>query len=397
MDVFVSRQPILDADQCVCAHELRFRSGLDNILKSLQSEHAEKDFLHEMQSLAQGKMALVRVTPESLLQQRVEFLPKESFIVASSAQHASDEGLLEAYRTLKDQGYLLAFFDWDLSNGDSLLEVADAILVDFRRINGKERESISDNIPDDVLFLLGENVQTHDAFHRAVKMGYTHCMGSFFTQPSVHEKREISEADLHYVRLLCELNNRLMSMRQIVSLLDSDRYLSSRLLQFLNSHRAGLLPLASIREVLEHMGLKELRQYASFFILAALGNGKRGSLATMAAARGVFCAELASVVGSHKREGNALLVGMLSLLDALLDQPLSDLLPRLPVRDEIKSVLAGQEGELRHILECAIAWHEGEWITLSGLARETGIDESDLSWISQKVIQAEGRFPGGAE
>lgn len=396
MDVFVSRQPILDGDQCVSAHELRFRSGLDDILKTLQSDHAERDFLHEMQSLTQGKMALVRVTPESLLQQRVKTLPKESFILASSARHAADKGILDAYRTLKSQGYLLAFFDWDLSAGDPLLELANAILVDFQKTNGKERESIPNSIPDEMLFLLGENVQTHDAFRRAVKMGYTHCMGSFFTQPSSQKNRETSEVDLHHLRLLCELNNRLMSMRQITSLLDSDRGLSSKLLQFLNSRRAGLLPLTSIREVLEHMSVKELRQYASSIILAAVGEGKSKGLATMAAARGVFCADLASAVGLGEMEGDAFLVGMLSLVDALLDQPLSDLLPQLPVRDEIKSVLAGHRGELGRILECAIALREGDWNTLSSHAREIGIDESDLSWINQKVIQAEGRLPGGS-
>jgi EAL and modified HD-GYP domain-containing signal transduction protein len=394
MDAFVSRQPILDADQCVSAYELRFRSGLDDVLRTLQSDHTERDFLREMQSLTPGKMALVRVTPESLLQRRVCSLPKESFIVASSARHAEDRDILEAYRSLKDQGYLLAFFDWDLSRSDPLLELANAVIVDFQKINGKERESIPKSIPDDVMFLLGERVQTHDTFRQAVKAGYTHCMGSFFTRPSLQKSRDISEVELHHLRLLCELNSRLMSVRQMASLLESDRCLSSKLLQSLNSRRVGLLPPTSIREVLEHMDMKELRQCASFIILTALGERKPESLATMAAARGVFCADLASTVGLDEREGDASLVGILSMLDAFLDRPLSDVLPSLPVRDEIKGVLSGHRSELRRILDCAIAVQEGDWDALLNLIGGLGIDEADLSWINRQVIQAEGRLPG---
>ena len=86
-------------------------------------------------------------------------------------------------------------------------------------------------------------------------------------------------------------------------------------------------------------------------------------------------------------------VGMFSVLDALLDMPLADILDSLPLSAETSEALLEHEGMAGQILECVLAYERGDWeqVSLPGLEPET-IREAyleSLNWASPASVMVE--------
>ena len=71
------------------------------------------------------------------------------------------------------------------------------------------------------------------------------------------------------------------------------------------------------------------------------------------------------------------LVGLFSLLDAIVGRPLSELLAELPLKSGISGAIMGQ-GELGTALDLISALEQGKWSEVTRLADLLEIEESIL-------------------
>ena len=82
---------------------------------------------------------------------------------------------------------------------------------------------------------------------------------------------------------------------------------------------------------------------------------------------------------------------LFSNLDALMDQPLNEMIKPLPFSEDIKSALIDHQGNLGHLLKCTVAYEAGDWDNVSC----TGLNDSDikscylesLQWATQLTDQ----------
>jgi EAL and modified HD-GYP domain-containing signal transduction protein len=95
--------------------------------------------------------------------------------------------------------------------------------------------------------------------------------------------------------------------------------------------------------------------------------------------RGRFCELLAPVAGMPGHANDLFLMGLLSVMDAIVDQPLDVILAELPVRGEIKAALHARTGLYHLLLEIAIAHEQADWEKVSALLEETGMKEEQVS------------------
>lgn len=77
--------------------------------------------------------------------------------------------------------------------------------------------------------------------------------------------------------------------------------------------------------------------------------------------RARFCELLAPLIGQKHREADFFLMGMFSLIDAFLDQPLDELLDQLPIPGDIKIALLGRNGIMQDICSLVISYEKGNW------------------------------------
>ena len=74
-----------------------------------------------------------------------------------------------------------------------------------------------------------------------------------------------------------------------------------------------------------------------------------------------MCEKIAETLGMNHRD-RFFLVGLFSVLDAILDQPLTEIVPSLPLRTDITNALLHHEGQLGSALRAVIAYEQHDWI-----------------------------------
>ena len=73
------------------------------------------------------------------------------------------------------------------------------------------------------------------------------------------------------------------------------------------------------------------------------------------------------------------LLGMCSLLDAILDQPMAAVVEQLPLSSAVQAALLGEDNPGRRILDCAVAQERGDWRLSRELAVSLGLAPNALA------------------
>ncbi len=90
--------------------------------------------------------------------------------------------------------------------------------------------------------------------------------------------------------------------------------------------------------------------------------------------RARFCELLAPKVPHG--ESDLFLMGLLSMIDAILEVPMVRVLETIPLDHEIKAVLLGTASQLRSLYDLMLARESGNWTTTAERARQLGLSRS---------------------
>jgi len=72
-------------------------------------------------------------------------------------------------------------------------------------------------------------------------------------------------------------------------------------------------------------------------------------------------------------------MGLLSMMDAILDQPMVHILAALPLSAEVKSALLGQDNPLHDVFLLVLAHEKGDWAQVSRISDQLKLSESEIS------------------
>jgi EAL and modified HD-GYP domain-containing signal transduction protein len=104
--------------------------------------------------------------------------------------------------------------------------------------------------------------------------------------------------------------------------------------------------------------------------------GQTTELLRMAFVRGRFCEMAAAHKSLDGRE--QYLLGLLSLLPAMLRVPMKVLTPSLPLRDEICRALEGEQVADRGLLQWLEQYEKADWAACDTLAESLHVDTNTL-------------------
>jgi EAL and modified HD-GYP domain-containing signal transduction protein len=166
------------------------------------------------------------------------------------------------------------------------------------------------------------------------------------------------------LQLLRELANPDCEMDELAAIIASDISLSYRMLRYINSASFGLRnKIKSIQQAVSLLGLNEIRHWATVVAMTDLDSTPKGEeLAYMALQRGRFLSKLAGTIKGFSHSSSTMfMLGLFSLLDALLSYPMDKALDNVPLDDEIKAALCGTLNEFRDWLLMVEAVELGNW------------------------------------
>ena len=389
---FVARQPILTAEENVFGYELLFRDGIENCFRETDQDSASRRTLDTslqigLETLCDGRRGFVNCTRDVLLKDYMTLLPSTLAVVEVLESVPADDLVLAALKRLKEAGYLIALDDFMPDDPRTpLTEMADILKVDLRQMSLADAADIVTKHGPWRCRLLAEKVETREEFTAAKAAGFVYFQGFFFRHPEVLHTKEIPANRLNCLRLLKAVSEPEVNVRELEAIIKQEASVCYRLLRYLNSAAFAIQnEVHSIRHALTLLGEREVRRWVRL-VATLTGCEKRSSeLLVCAMVRARFC-ELLSPKVPHG-ESDLFLLGLLSMIDAMLEIPMVRVLETLPVDHDTKSVLLGGNGRLRPLYDLMIARESGDWTATTECAHQLGLNDSEVAeayWLAMQ-------------
>jgi c-di-GMP-related signal transduction protein len=381
---FVARQPVFDREQKVFGYELLFRNGVEDYFNADPEMAArstlDSSLLFGIDTLCDNRRAFVNCTREVLFKDLITLLPPHQTVAEILETVEPEDRVVAACKRLKAAGYLIALDDFAPNDPRiPLCQFADIIKVDIRATKPAERADMVRRFSP-ACKMLAEKLETPQESHEAKEMGFTYFQGYFFCRPELVIGREVPASRIHYMRLLEMVCRAEIDMRELEKLLKQEASISYRLLRYLNSPLFGFaLEIKSIRHAIAVLGERELRRWIRLIATVGAAEQKCSELILMGLARARFC----EILSDRLKSGTDLfLMGLLSVMDAILEVSMESLMQQLPVEHEVKAALLGQGSSLRPIYQLMLAQESGEWDQSTQLAKGLKLSDEDVasSW-----------------
>ncbi|MGD0413873.1 MAG: HDOD domain-containing protein [Terriglobales bacterium] len=386
---FVARQPIFDRVRNVFGYEILFRNGIQDFFNADPELAArstlDSSLLYGINTLCDNRRAFVNCTRDVLFKDLITLLPPNQTVAEILETVEPEDRVIAACKRLKSFGYMIALDDFAPNDPRlPLCEFADIIKVDIRATRPEERAGMMRRFGSKCR-MLAEKLETPQEFHQARDMGFVYFQGYFFCRPEIVIGHEVPSSRLHYLRLLEMVSRTEIDMRELEKMLKQEASLSYRLLRYLNSPLFGFsLEIKSIRHAMAVLGEREMRRWVRLVVTVGAAEQTCSELVLMGLARARFCELLSSRLQS---DTDFFLLGLLSIMDAILEVSMDKLLEKLPVDHETKAVLLGQNSSLRPLYQLMLAQESGEWSQSSALAKQLKVPDEEVALTWWQALQ----------
>ncbi|MDP4943913.1 MAG: HDOD domain-containing protein [Alishewanella sp.] len=369
MFFYSARQPILDRNKALFGYELLFRDGVDNAFPDIDGDEATSkmiegsQFAFGLDDFLGDKPGFINFTLETLLKKYPSMLPKEQVVIEVLETVQPGKRLLAECQQLKEQGYVLALDDYEHKHvWRHFYPYIDIIKIDFRSTNSEQIEEIKTAIADfPNIKLLAEKVETIEEFQQAMDQGFAYFQGYFFSKPEMMQAKALSPSQLALAELLYETSKADMDLVQIAEVFKRDVTLSYKLLRYSNSAIfRRRTEIDTIKHAIVVLGQAELKKFLSLLFTAQISTDKPAELMRMAMTRANFAEGLAALSGTVPLE-KAFLTGMMSLMDAILDESIESVMEKLPLSADIKDALVNKEGVLADYIRLIEYYETAHW------------------------------------
>ncbi|HKW16671.1 MAG TPA: HDOD domain-containing protein [Terriglobales bacterium] len=386
---YVARQPILTVGEEVFGYELLFRDGVENHFRETDCDSASRRTLDTslqigLEVLCDGRRGFVNCTRDVLLQDFMTLLPSKLAVVEVLESVPVDKMVIAALRRLKSEGYVIALDDFVAGDPRApLTEIADIIKVDIQQTSFEQSAAM---LKKWRCRLLAEKVETREEFNAAKEAGFIYFQGYFFRRPEVLHARDIPANRLNYLRLLREVSQPEIDVRKFEAMIKQEVSLCYRLLRYMNSAAFGVRnEVHSIRHALAMLGESEVRRWVRLVATLTICENRSSELISSAMIRGRFC----ELLGPRVPHGQSdlFLMGLFSMIDAILEIPMAKVLEVVPVDHETKAVLLGERSRIRPLYDLMLARESGDWATTAQRSRELGLAENEVAEASWQAMQ----------
>ena len=362
-EFFIARQPIVDRKESLYAFELLFRSGNRaaeaGVVDDTQATARVMVNAFEEMGIAEvlgAHKGFINLDATFLHSDIVELLPRQQVVLELLETITINDAVIARCRELKAMGFSLALDDV-LELRDEikpLLGMVDVVKLDLMQIDAVLLPALVKEFKRYPVKLLAEKVEGREQARQCMEMGFDMFQGYYFARPETLSGK--GTADTSKIVLLRILTLMLSDAEntKIVEAFKEHPTLAYNLMRMVNSVGTGLTTkIRSLNHGLIVMGRRPLQRWVQLLLYAS---GKEGGavspLMQLAATRGKLMELVAQQMRPHDLDyaDRAFMVGMLSLLDILMDEPLSAILARMNMQEDVEAALLERGGELGELL-----------------------------------------------
>jgi EAL and modified HD-GYP domain-containing signal transduction protein len=264
------------------------------------------------------------------------------------------------------------------------------LLLNFPSFSLPELEQLLKTLHQEkpVLEFIADKVSRWPEYRYCVSRGIAYCLGSFTTeQDEEQQATEIGQSRLVLIEMLNQLRKE-AELADIAEVAKRDPGVIVKVMAMANSPMLGLSqPVNSIDQAIMVLGREQLYRWLSIGMFRAGSASPRDEvLLELALARGRFLEVLGQDKHGKLECDELFLLGLLSLLDALLGLPMSTLVARINLSPALKDALLSSGGPLMRYLMLSIAVEKGHVQNVARLAEQMGYPLEAIEAASVEAI-----------
>jgi EAL and modified HD-GYP domain-containing signal transduction protein len=344
----------------VVAYELLYRNSEENRARFDNPDQASAATMFNayielgLDRLAGALPVFVNLSNAFLVGEYDIPLPPERTVLEVLEDVPVTPQLIAQLQKFRAHGYRIALDDFVLNDQTrALVPLADIIKIDVLNVAPDEVRRQYNELRPIARTLLAEKISTHEEMEMLHGLGFELFQGHFLQLPIVSRTERMPHNRAALMQLLAKLYDPRHDVRQVEKLISAEIGLATRLFKLASSAAMSRgAPISTVKDAIARVGTQ---QVAALTMLAIVANydDKPIELARDALVRARMCEVLAR--STNQPPDQMFTAGLLSLLDALLDVPLPQILQELPVTNAIHEALSTTRTTGGRIIEAARA------------------------------------------
>lgn len=338
-----------------------------------------------LRRLTGGLPAFINVTGAFLANGLHRSMPPERVMLELLETETVTSELIDVLHQVKAEGYRLALDDFSLSFAqDELVELANVVKVDLGQCPSGRLEDLVEHLHGRGPLLLAEKVEDVSMFKACYDLGFDLFQGYLVARPQVIAAKRVTTNRLATLHLAAQLDRPNVTFGELDAAISSDIGLTYRTLTLVNSASIGLpTKVQGVHQALIMLGMNTVREILLMLAIIDI-DSECSELTTISLIRAKTCERLSRAHGVCPM--SAFTVGMLSLLDSLLDTPMESIIDHLSLSEEVSRALVHRSGILGDLLDAAVSYEHGD---IAGVeAREVSVDAMTQAYL-EAVVWAE--------
>jgi c-di-GMP phosphodiesterase len=383
--VTFARLPIFDVKKNLWGYELAYLSGKGeppgHVAKKevITPELMSGTALALEQTLDREKKIMVNFSSKNILEKLPYALPPGRTAVKVSDLTNVSDALIQSLAKLKSDGYqITAGWIKDHEAFYTVFDKADIICLDISAMVLPDLMEACSKAVSYGAMVMAERVDNQTRFDICSKAGVSYFQGSFFKQPEDVSVKKVLTGTISRFQLMGAIEQKDPDFSKLAETIQADVVVSFRLLSYLNSASFGFRrKIDSIKDAITMLGWNNLKNWLRVVLLSDVAESRHASeLIFLSAQRGKF---LEQVNRDHDFWGfepdSLFLLGMFSLLDALLNQPMAEIIKYLPLADKLKGALCMEDNnEYVPLLKLARYFEEAKFNQSETMINQLGLD-----------------------
>lgn len=393
MDLLFAPVALFNEDMTVEAYYFRHRKGndiieatrgtgvLDGAMLSAPLELLNKIGL---EAFTMGKPIVVPIDNFMLLT-CLEFqcqAPPEKVIFLVDHRVKMEEPYIANMKRLKAMGYRFGIQKLDEWEPYRLvLAQCDFIFYDYRRFDEQEQNLLRAEVGKVYPHLqtVYAHIYSMEDFETLKKNTHGLYEGRFYHMPVMKREKQVSPLQANQISLLNMVQDNQFEFSEVSKVIERDTALTINLLQLVNSPYIGLRnKVKSINHAVTMLGQEEVRKWITTAVAKMLGANKPSELTRLSLIRAKFCESLAKNFRLADEAQGLFLMGLFSVLDAVLDMPMDEALNMVHVSDVIRDALVDGAGAYYPVYDFVLQYEEANWPSVSRMLIINDITPEDI-------------------
>ena len=216
--------------------------------------------------------------------------------------------------------------------------------------------------------VIAKGIDNSSLFDRVAAFGADLFEGGFYKLPAVSKDNRVSPLQVNYLQLLNQVSQDDFDIGSFAKVVQRDTALAIRFLKMVNSSHVRGSQIKSLKHAAALIGQVEIKRWITTAVASSLSQDKPGEITRISLLRAKFLENLSGLfeMGVHKE--NLFLMGLFSVLDAIIDQPIEQAIEMVSVPDSVKTALTKEDNEFGEMYRFIKLYERGEWTEVSRIA-----------------------------